>query len=218
MSAISGRPPVLIKICGLTRREDASLCASLGADFMGFIFAAASSRRVTPTFAASVPAQKKISKVGVFANQPLEEVLRVMDEAKLDYAQLHGGEDEEFCRAVGPERVIKVLWPERLAPVNSSPLRALEKECGRFAPVCAYFLLDAGTGGGGSGKETPRRELGSFSPPRPWLLAGGLGPGNVAAALAECSPQGVDCNSGVEVSPGLKDEEKLRTLFKRLRG
>ncbi len=129
----------------------------------------------------------------------VEEVQTTMQEAHLDFAQLHGGEDEAFCRAVGPQRVIKVLWPERLG------WQGLEQELARFAPVCAMFLLEAGASGGGSGKAMNWELLAGLKVPRPWLLAGGLGPHNVREAIAACCPTGVDMNSALETAPGIKD-------------
>ena len=193
----------LCKICGLTRREDVLLCRELGVDFLGFIFAAQSPRRVFPSFVAALP-EGPGRRAGVFAGSCVGETLRVMEEARLDYAQLHGGEDADFCRAVGPERVIKVLWPDRLTRA------ALEKELDRFAPVAAYFLFDAGTRGGGSGNRLDWRLLRGLNAPRPWFLAGGLGPETLAQALSACSPDGVDLNSALETSPGVKDPERAR--------
>jgi phosphoribosylanthranilate isomerase len=152
--------------------------------------------------------------VGVFAGQSVEEVIRILECARLDYAQLHGGENEEFCRAIGPERVMKTLWPERSGSVR---LEDLEAECARFAPVCAFFLLDAGPRGGGSGRSLAWEDLRAFAPPRPWLLAGGIGPENLSRALATCSPWAVDCNSGVEEAPGLKALQKLLDVAALLR-
>lgn len=209
-----------VKICGLTRAADVRLCLDLGAAFTGFIFVPQSPRYVSPRQAAAFPSGAA-ARVGVFAGQAVDEVLEIMREARLDFAQLHGNEDPRFCRAVGPERVIKVLWPERLA-VNQSDgsererIRALQRACENFASVCAFFLLDAGSSGGGSGRELPRGCLSHFVPPRPWLLAGGIGPANAAAVMAECAPFGIDCNSGVEAEPGVKDPAKLRALINTL--
>lgn len=214
----SGAAPT-VKVCGLTRAQDVSLCLELGVDFTGFIFAPQSPRRVAPGEAARLPAGKA-ARVGVFAGQSLDEIRAVMREARLDFAQLHGGEDPEFCRAVGAERVIKTIWPERpgadRAQNGEEFLHQLHALCRPFAEACALYLLDAGAQGGGSGKELQRRGLAAFSPPRPWLLAGGIGPGNARLALSECAPFGLDCNSALESAPGVKDAEKLRALAQSL--
>lgn len=213
-----------IKVCGLTREEDVRLCLELGIDFTGFIFAPGSPRRVSPKAASRLPSGSA-ARVGVFVNQTLDEVRSIMSLAGLDYAQLHGNEDADFCRALGPERVIRVLWPERLLPrkgESAEPsgealLEALHRECAVYADSCALFLLDAGSGGGGSGRVLPWSMLAGFAPPRPWLLAGGLGPLNAAKAFAACTPFGVDCNSAVESAPGIKDAKLLRSLAASLK-
>ncbi len=228
----------MIKVCGITRREDARLCAEAGADLLGFIFHPGSPRFVRPDFPASLGPDDlgQARKVGVFVRQSAEEVCHVMDEAGLDYAQLHGGQGPEFCRAVGPERVIKVFWPERCAS-----LAELEADMARF-PDCALFLLDAGTSGGGHGRNLDCAALADLHSPRPWLLAGGLGPDNLIQAIQACAPAkvenaramngqrvgrapgdganaagaslaGIDLNSGLESAPGVKDSEKVRTAI-----
>ncbi len=203
-------PETLCKICGLRREEDLRLCHELGVGFTGFIFVRQSPRFVEPEAVAALPVHYPASpagrplRVGVFADQPLDEIRRVASMARLDLLQLHGGEDEDFCRALRPERVIKTLWPQRLSR------HGLENEMRRFAPVCAWFLLDAGQSGGGSGNNLDWRDLASLRPPRPWLLAGGIGPDTLPAALAACSPDGVDLNSALESAPGEKDHARMR--------
>lgn len=214
-SMLYGMTRPLVKVCGLTRLEDVALCHELNIDFTGFIFVASSPRCLTAAEAAALPRGRAI-RVGVFAGQSLDEVQRIMDETGLDYAQLHGGEDADFCRALGAKRVIKTLWPQRYGLFGPALLEALHADCAVFKDACSLFLLDAGNTGGGSGKELPRSDLAAFVPPRPWLLAGGLGPANAAKALRECAPTGLDCNSGVESAPGVKDEKALREFMRRI--
>ena len=203
-------PEILCKICGLTRPEDVALCHSLGADFIGFIFVPASPRFVAPDRAALLPDGPAL-RTGVFAGMGLDEVRKTARLARLDYLQLHGGEEPAFCRALGRERVIKTFWPEALAPGE------LEREMERFAPVAAFFLLDAGKGSGGSGKSLKMKVLRHIRPPRPWFLAGGLGTENLLPSLAAFEhgqrPSGVDLNSGLEHAPGIKDHQLLRTAL-----
>lgn len=196
-------PETLCKVCGLTRAEDVALCNSLGVDFTGFIFAPASPRAISPEFAASLP-RGPARRVGVFAGASVEAMLAQARTAKLDFFQLHGGEGPEVCARLGAERVIKVFWPESCSP------EALRADMELFAPVCAFFLLDAGKSGGGSGARLPFRAFSALRPPRPWFLAGGLGPETLGAALAACSPNGVDLNSALEDSPGAKNPARLR--------
>lgn len=211
-------PETLCKICGLRREEDLRLCHELGVDFTGFIFARQSPRFVQPEAVAPLPVHYPAApagrplRVGVFADQSLDEIRRVASMARLDLLQLHGGEEEDFCRALRPERVIKVLWPQRLGR------QGLEDEMRRFAPVCAWFLLDAGQSGGGSGGHLEWRDLADLRPPRPWLLAGGLGPDSLPEALAACSPDGVDLNSALESAPGEKDHTRMRAAVAIIKG
>lgn len=197
----------LIKVCGLTRAADVQLCCELGADMAGFIFHPESPRFVGPFFPETVPCAG-LSKVGVFVRQEPPVIREIMDECGLDLAQLHGGHDEAQCDAVGPERVIKVLWPARFESA-----KALQAELDRFAPYCRYFLFDSGTSGGGHGETIELDILQQVDIPKDWFLAGGLSPDNVQGMVERCAPCGVDVNSGVESAPGMKDETRLRTLF-----
>jgi phosphoribosylanthranilate isomerase len=194
----------LVKVCGLTLPEQAAALDEMGLDLLGFIFAAKSPRLVTPEQAAAMPFSRA-RRVGVFVEQSAEEVRRIMDLARLDLAQLHGGQDQEFCRKVGPQRVIRAFWPQRFADRGE-----LEAELAQYADSCAYFLLDSGTSGGGHGRGLDFAGLAGLNSPRPWLLAGGLGPDNLAEATCLATPDGFDLNSGVESSPGVKDLEKIK--------
>lgn len=221
----TGHAPVFVKVCGLTRAEDLSACFDGGIDFTGLIFAPKSPRRISPEQAAGLPCDPsgRCKRVGVFMKQPLEEILRISEAARLDLIQLHGGEDPEYCRAVGPERVIKTLWPQKLSPVDPvepvDPVK-LEAEFARFAPVCSYFLLDSGLSGGGSGQRLDEKALSmlaAVNPPRPWFLAGGLDGQGAVQALRYCRPYALDFNSGLEVSPGIKDAQKIKLLKQMLK-
>lgn len=197
------------KVCGLTRAEDSSLCAGLGVSFTGFIFAPKSPRCISLEQAASLPTGA-CKRVGVFVGEDPAHIEHAVAIAKLDYLQLHGGESPEVCNALGPERVIKTLWPSAMSPAE------LERALDLFAPVCAFFLFDAGAIGGGSGASLDFAALASLRPPRPWLLAGGIGPANIRQALSVCRPDGVDMNSALEHAPGLKDHAQVRAAVKIL--
>ncbi len=198
-----------VKVCGMTRQEDVSLCSGLGAHFLGFIFHEGSPRNVRRDFAAGADAGSA-AKVGVFVRQTADEVKEIIRECGLDYAQLHGGQDEEFCDAVGPDRVIKVLWPEKY----DSP-EALQADIVRFAPHCSHLLFDTGKSGGGHGRAMNLDIFQSIAIPKPWFLAGGLCAENTHAAL-QVEPDVLDLNSGVEAAPGIKDENKLRAVMQKL--
>ena len=208
---------LLVKVCGLTRQQDADACAEAGVDLCGFIFHPASPRGVTPAVAAGLHSHG-MARVGVFVKQSADEVLAIMDAARLDFAQLHGGQDAAFCDRVGPERVIRAAWPQRHADRS-----ALQAELAGLAPHVRCFLLDAGTSGGGHGATMDWSALRGLAPGAPWLLAGGLTPDNVAGAVAPCGGHdpgaliGVDLNSGVESAPGQKDATRVAAALAALR-
>jgi len=194
----------------MTRMEDVALCMELGVDLLGFIFHPSSPRNVDPDFAASVKTGK-ITKVGVFVKQTASEVIEIMNRCGLHAAQLHGGQDMAFCETIGPDRVIKVFWPD-----TYSSKGALLKDLEDYSEVCGHFLFDAGKSGhGGTGQSIDFDILQHVEIQTPWFLAGGIGPHNIDAALA-ANPPGIDINSGVESIPGIKDEKKLRKVFDRL--
>ncbi|AGW12509.1 phosphoribosylanthranilate isomerase [Megalodesulfovibrio gigas] len=194
---------VLVKVCGITRQEDADAAIAINASLLGFIFHPASPRAMTPAKARAICTGERM-RVGVFVNQTPGEILDIMDDARLHLAQLHGDQDEACCLALGRQRVMRAFWPERHAN-----LADFEAELARFAPFCRFFLFDAGASGGGHGKSLDWAALGRLKSPRSWFLAGGLSPDNVRQAVDACNPDGVDLNSGVEAAPGIKDPAKL---------
>ncbi|TIH13268.1 phosphoribosylanthranilate isomerase [Marinifilum sp. JC120] len=191
----------------MTSVEDAAMCEEQGADFLGFIFHPSSPRNVDADFARSIKTGGA-KKVGVFVKQSAAEVIEILKNGSLDFAQLHGGQNEEFCKAVGKERVIKVLWPQKY-----ESLKELQADIDRFAPYCTYMLFDAGKSGGGQGKSMEFDVFKDVTIPVPWLLAGGLSAENLSDALSTAKPNGVDLNSGVESEPGKKDKNKLGAAF-----
>ena len=200
-----------IKVCGLTRDQDVLACAELGIDMVGFIFHPQSPRFVHPEQAAGF-VRTSAKRVGVFVRHSPKEIAACMHKAGLDLAQLHGGQDPEACRAVGTKRVLKVLWPQRYPHA-----RAMQEDLDRFAPVCSAFVLDSGKQGGGHGQTIDAAWLLQLSFPRPWFLAGGLGPDTLLDMLALLGPDGVDLNSGVEASPGVKDKKLIAKCVSQLR-
>ncbi len=200
----------MIKVCGLTRQEDADICTCLESALAGFIFHPASPRSVTPEQAAAIHTGTAM-RVGVFVEQSVEEIREIMAKAKLHLAQLHGDQDEDFCAALGKTRVMRVFWPERY-----ETREALEADLQRYAPHCRFFLFDAGKTLGGHGAEQDWSRLIGVRSPKAWFIAGGLGPDNVLAAVKACDPCGVDLNSGVEAAPGIKDHDKLKAVLRQL--
>jgi phosphoribosylanthranilate isomerase len=150
-----------------------------------------------------------IATIGVFANQTAEEIEAIVKETGLTGIQLHGEETPAFCqqlrRRCPDQELIKALRiPQASALAKASA----------YYTVVDSLLLDAYHPEqlGGTGHTLPWADLRNFQPPIPWFLAGGLTPSNVALALSDLQPDGLDLSSGVEVAPGDKDLEKFRAL------
>ena len=111
-----------IKVCGITRQSDLSTAMGMGAHFCGFIFHPGSPRYIAPSRAAALDSAL-IRRVGVFVNQNAEEIMDIMKTARLEFAQLHGAHSLDCARRIGPEKVIRVLWPDRYESLD-----ALQKE------------------------------------------------------------------------------------------
>jgi phosphoribosylanthranilate isomerase len=186
----------------MTREEDALRAAALGADFLGFIFHPESPRFVSPLQAAAI-SSPGVKRVGVFVRQGGGEILEIMEEARLDYAQFHGEQTIKDAEKIGRERVIRVLWPDRFEREDD-----FLRGSGEWKDRAALFLLDSGLKGGGSGAV-----IGASASPwfkklgRPYLLAGGMNPGKLSRLWPSLDPmlKGFDLNSGVESAPGVKD-------------
>ena len=202
---------MLIKVCGLTRQEDLELASELGVDFCGFIFHPKSPRYIEPHTVGHLESGS-MRRVGVFVGQDAEEIERIMDVARLDFAQLHGKQSPETARQIGATRVIRVLWPQRYCHKA-----LLYRELCRHAESCAMFLFDAGQSGGGSGQKINWGNLAGLCSPRPWFLAGGLNAKNVASAMKQAGADGVDLNSGIEIAPGIKNSQAMREAVDKLR-
>jgi phosphoribosylanthranilate isomerase len=193
-----------IKICGITNIEDARAAVDLGADALGFVFAE-SSRRISPENARDITNQLPpfVAKVGVFVNAPLTHLRRIRDYCGLDAVQLHGEEDADYIQALGP-CVIKALR------LNGKPLGELPN---------AALLLDAYDPQlrGGTGKLCDWSAAKELAKSRLVILAGGLGPDNVAQAIKQVKPYAVDVSSGVEIEPGRKDHDKIASFINNAR-
>ena len=200
-----------VKICGITRLEDALAAAAAGADAIGLVFVDASPRRVEPAQARAVvvglPPFIKI--VGLFADAPAEQIREVLGQVPFDLIQFHGRETPEFCREFGRPYIKAVRMGE------GADLRA---EAGRYAGA-AGLLVDSYhpqlAGGTGATFDWAR------VPPdlaKPVILAGGLTPDNVGAAVAAVRPYAVDVSSGVEKSKGIKDAAKVAAFIRNATG
>ncbi|KHG66603.1 N-(5'-phosphoribosyl)anthranilate isomerase [Thermus sp. 2.9] len=197
---------VRVKICGLTRLEDALLAEALGAHALGFVLAPGSKRRVSPEQAREMAKALGpfVVRVGVFRDQAPEEVLRLMEAAGLQVAQLHGREPPEWALAVGR------FYPVIKAFSLQGPADAAWAEYPAWA-----LLLDSPRPG--SGEAYPR----AWAEPllatgKRVILAGGITPESAPQALA-LRPYAIDLASGVEEAPGVKSPERLKALFAQVR-
>ena len=204
---------MFVKICGMTRQEDLDCAREAGCAMAGFIFAPKSPRRIAPGAAARLGTGRML-RVGVFTQDDAGAILGIMKEARLDLAQLHGGQRRETALAVGRDRVLRVVWPER-HPDADALQAALDEAAGDACGV----LLDAGRSGGGSGLAFDRSRLSGLRLPSLWMLAGGLGPGTPAELAADGLPlpAGLDFNSGLEEAPGRKSRAALACAMASLR-
>ena len=198
-----------VKVCGITSREDAVATVEAGADALGFVFVPGTPRCVRPEVAERIVGALPpfVTPVGVFMNQPLEEVLRIAARCGLQAVQLHGDEPEAYSRRI-PLRVIKAV-------------RVRDAESLRMLPTypAHAFLLDAFVEGQAGGTGTPISwELAVQAKGHaPIILSGGLRPDTVGPAVRRVRPYGVDVSSGVEVSPGRKDHQKVREFIAAVR-
>lgn len=212
---------VKVKICGLTNLDDACLAAEAGADFLGFIFYAASKRSVMVDAVQSIIAQLRTAPdcpllVGVFVNETASTMAEILKDCQLDLAQLSG---EETPALIGePDspifgRSYKALRPTSLAEAQAEsewylPPRVMANQPGLLVDTYHPTLK------GGTGQTADWAIATALATSIPTLmLAGGLRPDNVAAAVRQVRPFAVDVASGVESSPGRKDPDLVRTFI-----
>jgi phosphoribosylanthranilate isomerase len=206
-----------IKICGVTNRDDARAAADAGADAIGLNFFSKSRRFIDPLTARKVADEipNRIMKVGVFVNHDAAEIVETVELVGLDAVQLQGDEPAKLLAELPVH--LPIVRAHRCGREGLASLSRYLEECrsaGRL-PDAVLIDADAGTDFGGSGKisdwATIARDRESLSG-LPLILAGGLTPNNVAAAINAVSPDGVDVATGVEREPGSKDAE-LVTRF-----
>lgn len=198
-----------VKICGLTRTEDAQAVVNAGADAIGLVFYEPSPRYVdmnkAQEIAASIPAF--VTVTALFVNPSAECVQQVLNKVRIDLLQFHGQEDAEFCRQFGRNYI-------KAVPMKAdTDIRQIADE---FYD-CSGLLLDTYKKGvpGGTG-EVFNWELVPKDCSKPIILAGGLTPQNAAQAIAETSPWALDVSGGVEASKGVKSAEKISQFMQEV--
>lgn len=199
-----------IKICGITRAEDAAAAVEAGADALGFVFYEPSPRAVTPAVAAGIVADLPplVTTVALFVNAEAGLIREVVTAVKVDLLQFHGQECPEYCAAHGRP------W---IRAVRMKPETDLAAEQARFA-AGRGLLLDAYRPGvpGGTGETFDWDRIPPGMASRV-ILAGGLGPENVGGAVRRVRPYAVDVSGGVEAGKGIKDPQKIKAFIDEVR-
>jgi phosphoribosylanthranilate isomerase len=202
---------VRVKICGITRPEDAEQAVLLGAWAIGLIFHEPSPRGVDLETAVAIGAEyrRQTEVVGVFVNGDLDHVAEVADACSLTALQLHGDEGPVYCDEIRRRTGLKVIKAARVRDLAT--LQALNA----FRQV-DYHLVDAYHPElfGGTGESFDWELLRARRSKVPLILSGGLNPDNVADAIRATHPQGVDSASGTEAEPGIKDPAKVQAFFR----
>jgi phosphoribosylanthranilate isomerase len=200
-----------VKVCGVTRMEDALLATELGASAIGFVFWPRSPRFIDPDRAASIARELPpvFTTVGVFVDQPIEEVRRIAQRVPLMAVQLHGNEPLAYARQLLQPVIRAVAVDDQFA---TSSLDVI--------PAEITVLLDAHDPmrRGGTGRTINWTAAADAAARRPVFLSGGLNPANIADAITRVRPYGVDLSSGIESAPGVKDPARLRALFEAVAG
>jgi phosphoribosylanthranilate isomerase len=184
-------PAFIVKVCGITRREDAVVASEAGASAIGFIFYPKSPRFIAPEIAAKLGEGLPVWKVGVFVNEPPATIAAVMSAALLDVAQIYGGEPPPHTR----------VW---------KAFRVEHSFDASHATVGAEAVLLDGLANGNSFDWSIARDSVRQNPTLKVILAGGLNATNVREAIRAVKPWGVDASSSLETSPGVKDHAKVR--------
>ncbi len=200
-----------IKICGVTREEDAIFCAEQGADFLGFIFVPSSPRFVEPEHAAAIAARVRESEkhpkiVGVFRDASNDYIREINSLVGFDLVQLHGSETDDDILNLGITAVKTLRVGETLPDTHT-------------CPNAAWLLFDTydDRRAGGTGRRFDWSLLALYERSKPFFLSGGITPDNVVAGISLVRPDAIDLASGVESAPGVKDPTKVAKLFERVR-
>ena len=212
MEAEESHARVRVKICGMTDPLEAAAIAALGVDALGFIFVKESPRAADPEIARKIIAALPpfVDAVGVFMNEDPDHVNDMVRYCRLTHVQLHGSEPPEYCQTIDA-RILKVF---RVGPGAPAPAFS------QYAGLVDGVLIDTYRKGvaGGTGETFDWEMVDSQELPAPLILAGGLGPENVEAAIRTVRPHAVDLNSGVETAPGRKDIAKVRQVMAAVGG
>ena len=199
-----------VKICGITRREDALAAAELGTDAIGFVFYSSSPRFIDVTNAQKIAQclPPFVTKVGLFVNAVADDVTKTGNFVGLDLLQFHGDEDAEFCRS------FDLPYLKAIRMQDNTDFSMLVNQYHDAAGLLLDSYVADQAGGTGQVFDWGKIPDGLS---RPVVLAGGLTPENVASAIKQVKPYAVDVSSGVEQSSGIKDANKIAEFMKAVR-
>lgn len=201
---------VKVKICGITRAEDASSLDALGVHYLGFNFWPESSRYIPPGKAAPMVSRLKgATAVAVFVNASPEEIKEALSLSGIRMAQLHGQESKRDLEQIAEQTQVEMI--------KAVPASSVKERPDQTYSAAKYLLFDSRVDGrfGGTGKAFDWKLLETYRA-KPYFLAGGLGPENLEEALKACRPYAVDLNSRVETRPGCKDLKKVEDCLEIL--
>jgi phosphoribosylanthranilate isomerase len=205
-----------VKICGMTEGTNVSLINELSPDLLGFVLVPSSSRFVDAEKVGTIDTPDHIGRIGVFADESLEDIGKAIAIARLDGVQLHGNESADFCGD------LRRLCPRTLLiKALSGRSEFLKADARAFEDVCDMLLFDSTAGGqGGSGEMFDHSNLTNAGITKPFLLSGGLDASSVGQsidALRNTTLAGFDFNSRIETAPGIKSVEKAAAAIKEVR-
>jgi phosphoribosylanthranilate isomerase len=208
-----------IKVCGMTNFDQLDQLADAGVNFAGFIFYAKSHRYVLRNMTtAQIRKENRLNKVGVFVNSGIDDVLQIVDECRLHMVQLHGDETPKYCERMAD--YVSVIKAFRLSENDN-----IEWMIKPYMESCDMFMFDTmGAGYGGTGKKFDWSILKDMEIGKPFLLSGGIEPGDEERLMAFSSEPvaralfAVDINSKFEISPGLKDMDKVLKFVQNMNG
>ena len=204
----------LVKVCGLTRPDEALACARMGADAIGLVFYPQSPRHLTAPQAVDICRclPEGVTPVAVCVDLPSDEILNFASECGCTTVQLHGRETPNKVARLRQAglRVVKALFASRPPEVSQAP----------HYDAATAFLIECGAGRqpGGNARAWDWTVPAGLFEKQPVILAGGLTPGNVRRALRTARPDAVDVSSGVERTPGRKDLEKVKAFLAAVKG
>jgi phosphoribosylanthranilate isomerase len=201
------------KVCGITNIEQATALQVMGVHYIGFIFYPSSKRYVLEKVSLTDLASFRptgVKKVGVFVNEPLDQLLHIVQEAGLDLVQLHGDESPDYCAAVR----------QKVATIKVFRVGAAVPDFAAYESVVDYYLFDTDSAlYGGTGQHFNWELIKGSTIPKPYFLSGGIGPNDIQGVqVMEKTKAGksllaLDINSQFELTPGVKDLEKIKIFI-----